>query len=160
VPPSIVTKIESGKFVEMADLVPSHPDFEDKVGAKSKQRAVTNTTEWLEAFAIKVSVVARNQPQCVPDLMGYQILMLEASSEYQNNHWMAYDRRFRQQQLPTPAASGLPLNPLFGILLSKAKPKQVAASTASACSICPRIVSLLLIQHMIHQHPRLQAVKD
>jgi len=104
VPPSLVIKIESGKFVKMADLVPSHLDFEDIVGAKSKQQAVTNITEWLEAFVVYVSVVARKQPQRVPDLMGYQILMLEASSEYQNNRWMAHDRRFRQQAASHPSS--------------------------------------------------------
>jgi len=49
----------------MADLVPSHLGFEDTVGAKSKQRAVTNIMEWLEAFAIYVLVVARKQLQRV-----------------------------------------------------------------------------------------------
>jgi len=93
-----VTKIESGKFVEMADLVPSHLGFENTVGAKSKQRTVTNITEWLEAFAVYVSVVARKQPQRVPDLMGYQILMLEASSKYQNNRWI------RQQAASHPSS--------------------------------------------------------
>ena len=54
------------------------------MGSKSKQRPITNISEWLQAFAVYVSVIARKQPQRVPDLMGYQILMLEASNEYQN----------------------------------------------------------------------------
>ena len=102
-PPSLVTKIESRKFVEMADLVPNHLGFEDIVGTKSKQRAVTNIAEWLKAFAVYISVVARKQPKCVPDLMGYQILMLEASNEYHNNRWMAYDQRFQQQAASQPS---------------------------------------------------------
>ena len=28
--------------------------------------------------------------------MGYQVLMMEASNEYQGNSWLAYDRHFRQ----------------------------------------------------------------
>ena len=51
--------------------------------------------EWLQSFAVYVSV-ARKQPQRVPNLMGYQVLILEASSEYKNDCWMAYDRRFCQ----------------------------------------------------------------
>jgi len=138
----------------MTDPVPSHLGFEDTVGAKSKPRAVTNITEWLEAFAVYVSVIAR---KLVPDLMGYQILMLEASSEYQNNRWMAYDRRFQQQAASHPSSKW---SSIESTLWNFAFTEQVAPCTASACSICPRIVSLLLIQHMIHHHPRFQAVKD
>ena len=78
VSPSLVQKIESGAFIELADLVPNHLGFEEIVGSKSKQRPVTNISEWLQAFAVYVSVIRRKQPQRVPDLMGYQILMLEA----------------------------------------------------------------------------------
>jgi len=80
----------------MGDLVPSHLGFEETSRSKSKQRTITCVSEWLQAFAVYVSVVAKKQPQHVPDLMGYRILMLEASNEYQNNRWLAYDRRFRQ----------------------------------------------------------------
>jgi len=37
VPPSLVEKIESGQFVEMGDLVPSHLGFEETAGFKSIQ---------------------------------------------------------------------------------------------------------------------------
>jgi len=63
----------------MGDLVPSHLGFEETSRSKSKQRTITCVSEWLQAFAVYVSVVAKKQPQRVPDLMGYQILMLEAS---------------------------------------------------------------------------------
>ena len=43
-----------------------------------------------------VAVLSRNQPSCVPDLMGYQLLILEAYSEFRNDCWLGYDRRFRQ----------------------------------------------------------------
>ena len=53
-------------------------------------------------FAVYVSVIARKQPQWVPDLMGYQILMLKASNEYKGSSCLAYDRRFRQQAVAHP----------------------------------------------------------
>ena len=59
-PPSLVAKIESGQFVEMGDLVPSHLGFGDTASNKSKQRSVANISEWLEAFAVYVSVISRN----------------------------------------------------------------------------------------------------
>ena len=75
-------KIEDGKFVEMADLVPSHLGFEEITGSKPRQPSVTNISEWLQAFAVYMSVISKKQPQHVPDLTGYQILMLEVSNEY------------------------------------------------------------------------------
>ena len=88
-PPSLVQKIESGAFIELGDLLSNHLGFEETVGSKSKQHPITNISEWLQAFTVYVSVIARKQPQRVPDLMGYQILMLEASNEYQGNCWLA-----------------------------------------------------------------------
>ena len=95
--PSLVQKIESGAYIELGDLVPNHLGFEETVGSKSKQHLITNISEWFQAFAMHVPVIARKQLQRVPDLMGYQILMLEASNEYQGNCWLVYDRHFRQQ---------------------------------------------------------------
>jgi len=87
----------------MADLIPSHLGFEEITGSKPRQRSVTNISEWLQAIAGYVSVISKKQTQRVPDLMGYQILMLEVSNEYQNNRWLAYDRRFHQLAASQPS---------------------------------------------------------
>ena len=42
-------------------------------------------------------MVARKQPTCLVDLMGYQSLINKAHMEYKNDCWIGYDRRFRQQ---------------------------------------------------------------
>ena len=44
-----------------------------------------------------VFVIARNQPQFVPNLMDYHILRLETNNEDHGNYWLAYDTGFRQQ---------------------------------------------------------------
>ena len=100
VPSKLVEKIEAGKFIEMGDPVPSHLGFEETAGSKPKQRSITNVSEWLQAFTVYESVVSKKH---VPDLMGYQILMLEASNEYQNNRWLAYGRQFQQLAASQPS---------------------------------------------------------
>ena len=95
VPLHLVERIKSGAFVELADLIPSRLGFEDTTRSKIKHRSVANISEWLQAFTVYVSVIAKTQPYRVLDLMGYQILIIEASTEYRNNSWLAYDRRFR-----------------------------------------------------------------
>ena len=64
----------------MGDLLPNRLGLDDVAKSKQKHRLVTNITEWLQGFAVYVSVIARKQPQCVLDLMGYQVLILEACS--------------------------------------------------------------------------------
>ena len=80
----------------MGDLIPTRLRLDDTVRSKLRC-SVTNISEWLQAFAVYVSVIAKKQPHCVPDLMGYQILILEASNEYRNDCWLGYDRHFWQQ---------------------------------------------------------------
>jgi len=59
VSPSLVEKIETGKFIEMGDLVPSHLGLEETLRSKSKQQTITCVSEWLQEFAVYVSVVAK-----------------------------------------------------------------------------------------------------
>ena len=56
-------------------------------------------------FFTYVSVVSRNHPECIPDLMGYQSLIIEASMEYKGDCWVGYDRRFRQQVASHPSTT-------------------------------------------------------
>ena len=100
------------------------------MGSKSNQRPITNILEWLQAFAVYVSVIARKQPQHVPDLMGYQILMLEASNEYQGNFWLAYDRRFRQLAASLPNCKWSTIDPTIWNLAFTGQAK------ASHCRHC------------------------
>ena len=102
VPPGLVDKIESGVFVDMGDLVPQRLGLEETARSKQKRHTITSINEWLQAFAVYVAIISKKQPDRVPDLMGYQILMLEASNEYKNDCWLAYDRRFRQQAAADP----------------------------------------------------------
>lgn len=97
IPLNLIEKIESGAFIEMSYLLPSRIGLDDATKAKQKHRFVTTITEWLQGFAVYVSVISQKQPQRIPDLMGYQVLILEASTEYKNDCWMGYNRRFRQQ---------------------------------------------------------------
>ena len=89
----------------MGDLLPSRLGLDDAAKSTQKHCLITNIMEWLQSFAVYVSVIARKQPQHVPDLMGYQVLILEASSEYKNDCWMAYDRCFRQEATSQPQRS-------------------------------------------------------
>ena len=97
-----IERIKSGAFVQLADLIPTRLGFKDTTRSKINHRSVANISEWLQALAVYVSVIAKTQPYHVPDLMGYQVPIIEASTEYRNNSWLAYDRCFWQQVAAHP----------------------------------------------------------
>ena len=102
VPPGLVEKIESGVFVDMGDLVPHRLELEEITRSKQKHQAISTISKWLQAFAVYVAIISKKQPDRVPDLMGCQVLMLEASNEYKKESWLAYDRLFRQLAASDP----------------------------------------------------------
>ena len=63
---------------------------------KPKRHNVTNILKWACCFALYTSILSRKQPQRVPDLLGYQSLIVLASMAYEGNGWQGYDRIFRQ----------------------------------------------------------------
>ena len=96
VPAKLVQKIESGVFVEMAELLPERLGVlctDDDAKQRPKKRSLS-ILEWLQCYAVYVAVVTNKQPERIPDLMGYQSLVIEAYTEYKNDCWIGYDRRF------------------------------------------------------------------
>ena len=99
VPAKLVSKIESGAFIDMADLLfkqlGTYCNNEEAKG-KTKKPAVNNILEWLQCYSICVSICGQKQPEYIRDLMGYQALIIDAHMEHKSNCWMGYDQRFRQ----------------------------------------------------------------
>ena len=106
VPEKITSRIEAGEFIEMAELLPdrlgSAGDDQTK-SVKTKRRLVTNIVEWVECFAIYIAVLSKKQPQRVPEMLGYLILILEAHTENAGDGWLGYDRRFRMAAAGNPS---------------------------------------------------------
>ena len=112
IPAKLVSKIEAGEFVDMAELLPdrfgiakSRPGDESAQPSKHKQRTVTTILKWIQCFSIYLAVIAKKQPQRIPDLLAYQTLIIESQLEYQGDAWMGYDRRFRQRAAANPHTS-------------------------------------------------------
>ena len=83
----------------MAELLPDHLGMvgmragdDQTKSVKTKRRFVTNITEWVERFAFYIAVFSKKQPQRVPEMLGYLILILEAHTEYAGDGWLGYDR--------------------------------------------------------------------
>ena len=110
VPPKLVERIKAGEFIEMAELLPDRMGTSPKspngdsesARQKVKRRPISNIIEWVQCFNVYLSVMCRTCPGRIPDLLAYQMLIIEASMVYEGNAWLGYDRRFRQAAAATP----------------------------------------------------------
>ena len=108
-PHKLVKRIESGAFVDMGELLPGNLTLiDDELKQKPKHYRVSSITEWLQGFTVYVAVLSSNQPARIPDLMGYQLLILEAYNKFRNDCWLGYDRWFRQWAAFLPWAATEP----------------------------------------------------
>ena len=79
VPAKLVTRIESGAFIEMVDLLPEqlgtyYYDKESK--AWTKKPSVTNILEWLQCFAVYIAVRARSNQSASETLWDTKLPLL------------------------------------------------------------------------------------
>ena len=70
---NLVKRIEEKKFIEMAELLP----------------------ERLAAYTPDDDLTKASKSKRVPDLVGYQALIIDAQREHQGECWIGYDCLFR-----------------------------------------------------------------
>ena len=92
-------RIQNGLFIEMGELSPDYLDSADypasnRSTSNHKVPEVTSIIEWVQCFSVFSAVVHRSQPECTPDLLGYQNLIIQTSMLCQEGRWVLYDRRF------------------------------------------------------------------
>ena len=102
VPMRLAKKIVAGAFIEMSDLLPERLGISRRRDDHRSKHS-TRSLSILQCFSSYVTVVSRHHPERIPDLMGYQSLIIDASMEYKGDCWAGYDRRFRQQAASHPS---------------------------------------------------------
>ena len=90
VPAKIVDRIGKGEFIEMYELLPElwSSQSSDTDSSKQAKRAkgkkrVQYINVWLQCYALYVGLKAQTNPKLIPELMAYQISILQASQEYE-----------------------------------------------------------------------------
>ena len=102
VPRKLAEKIWRWEFVDMAELLPEFWSRGKDEENSSKQpvrrtRKVTDIFTWVQCFTAYVSVVATRYPETVPELMGYLMVVVQASQDYEGQAWARYDEAFRRR---------------------------------------------------------------
>lgn len=115
IPHKLVTKITTGLFVELADLLPDNLKVNESetqtflegklVVAPARKRIVEiqDILTWVEAFTIYSIVLCASQPARWADLSHYKLLIIQTAKKFSGKAWQLYDTAFRKNA----AASGL-----------------------------------------------------
>jgi len=100
VPAKLVKRIHDGSYVEMAELLTAtlisrHYEADDHTASHRKtSKEVTDIMDWIQCFGMYVAIVSLKSPHRIPDLIGYQNLIVQSSIDSHEGRWIIYDRRF------------------------------------------------------------------
>ena len=100
IPARLVRRIQSGKFIELSELLPDQlgiaaVDEDNPKPGKPLPKHAISIIEWDQGFGIYAAVLSKSQPSRVADLLGYQALILQAYTDFGGDAWGKYDRAFR-----------------------------------------------------------------
>ena len=62
---------------------------------KQKPKEVTDIMDWIQCFGMYLAIISLREPHRIPDLIGYQNLIVQSSMDSHEGRWVIYDRRFR-----------------------------------------------------------------
>ena len=99
-------------------------------------------TVWAQCFALYVSVMAKEYPECVSELMAYMCTIIHTSQEYENSAWVAYDSAYRQQLQLLIIHNGQRSIPHYSLCASQAQPKRPLNAVAAVSQGIMRISAL------------------
>lgn len=138
VPAKMAEKIAKWEFIEMHELLPDlltnrrAEDGSEKPASRAKGRKrVQDISAWLQCYAVFVSVVARSNPEAVPELMAYMAGIIRASQEFEGSAWSGYDAAFRRQAAATGQREWSKINSSLYAICFTGK-----ARRAQRCDIC------------------------
>jgi len=81
-PPILVKRIQDGLFVKMAELLaealllPEYTVDDQSASSKQKPKEVTNIMGWVQCFGLFIAFISFKEPHRIPDLIGYQNLIM------------------------------------------------------------------------------------
>ena len=99
VPVKLVKRIQDRLFVEISELLPDIGWVQHRRRSNQKQRHKVLIVEWVQCFGIFVAILFRTPPDPTSNLLGYQQLIIQASS--------GMSRRLQDNLCPSIPSKGL-----------------------------------------------------
>ena len=66
-----------------------------QMGLCKRPPVLLDIMDWVHCFGMYIAIVSCQKPKRVPDLHGYQRIIMGASLHCREGKWLTYDRRFR-----------------------------------------------------------------
>ena len=125
IPAKLVTKIQNGEFVDMAELLRDNIEADrrrSKDGGASgsatahSRREVPDILSWIQCFGTYACVVAAAKPEKTQQLLAYQTMVVREARRCGGAGWQGYDTMFRQQVASDLKSDWSKLNsPLYAV---------------------------------------------
>ena len=106
IPPQLMKNIESGKYIDMGDLLPealseafdrSQRDTKDDNTTTSRHKfPISTPLDWALAYSTYSAVVTHFHPAKSGQMITYSNIVLRLAREVKGRVWFRYDRAFRQ----------------------------------------------------------------
>jgi len=84
-------------MVELLPEILSLPEYtatDEPASQKHKLHEITSIIDWIQCFSIFIVIISCNEFNRIPDLIGYQNLIIQASIQYHKGCRVVYNRRF------------------------------------------------------------------
>ena len=126
-PPKLVQKIISWEYVDLGELLPEHLHLASSGTSTSssvvillessynthrrKQRQITDIATWVQIFSSYMLVLATKHPEALPELISYQLLIVQHGQKFRYPSWLRYDIDFRTWAAQTKSRNWSQINP-------------------------------------------------
>ena len=113
IPPKLVAKIFSYKFVDLTELLPENLDdplsdttsftIENSTivpvsrSSARERKSDLDILPWVECFNSYISFIATHRPHRARDLLAYLALIIRTTKRFGGKAWFHYDRAFRRE---------------------------------------------------------------
>lgn len=76
-----------------------------------KKRQIADTVTWVQVFSSYILVLGTRYPDTLPELISYQLLILQHSQKFQYSSWLCYDMDFQTWAAQTGTQTWFQINP-------------------------------------------------
>lgn len=120
-PRRLVEQIKAGEFIDFSELPPAKgtvaPTRHSQIvlvqlqDLDRQRKLIPDFITWSQCFAIYTAVLGSDQPNRLPELMAYQLVIAKCAKKYRWPSWVVYDINFRQEAASKPGMSWATVEP-------------------------------------------------
>ena len=119
IPANLVLAIGRGEYVDLAELLPQSPSYEEQytevaenvvVVSQSKhikkKKVIKDIETWIQAFCTFIAVRCKKDPEHTPDLLAYAASIVKGAKDFGGTGWLSYDYQYRRLAAAKNSVSG------------------------------------------------------